>query len=720
MRRTVTRTLLALTAGVALLLPSQGAVSPAAAAPKPANGGVANGLIAYGSSEQGHPGWVTIRPDGSDRTFHPLPDWAAEVNAVTWSPDGSELAISALLQEGGGFFPYSIVLGEPSGSGMYWQVTNWGAGSIVDDYDPAWSPSGRSLVFASSPSGGTTSTIYEVNAVGWNPVQLTASWGDRDPAYSVNWDLAFERDWSGVWILPGDGGPERVAVSSASAPSFSPDGTRLASRSSAGNVQVSDLDGTNAEVLTTGGAGNWPAWSPDGSTVALVDGSQLCLIPATGGTESCIDDLPAGPTGPSWQPVPVDPEPVVRVAGQTRLGTAIAVSKAGFDDGAAKAAVLARSDTFPDALAGTPLAVKKGGPLLLTTPTALDASVGAELTRVLGTRSGKTVYLLGGTGALAPAVDTAVKALGFTTVRLSGATRYDTAVAVANALGSPETLFLATGRNFPDALAAGTAAGSYWADPAWGGGAVLLTADRVLPAVVSAYLAGHPSAWVETVGGQAAAAYPSADEDLVGSDRYETAELVALSNFGAAAGAGVATGLNFPDALAGGVLLAVNNLPLLLTRPTGLPTSTDEYLSVFSGSVNVAFVFGGTAVIPSSIMSEVGNDIGLEWEPELVTASSAGVVANEAVTSLSVPDLAGKEHPGLTDFPASCPPRRPLGGASRDRERCCSAPEDPHPARLQVVRVVHDAAVRAGHHLRRRPERLREVQRGRRPGVGDG
>jgi hypothetical protein len=67
--------------------------------------------------------------------------------------------------------------------------------------------------------------------------------------------------------------------------------------------------------------------------------------------------------------------------------------------------------------------------------------------------------------------------------------------------------------------------------------------------------------------------------------------------------------------------------------------------------VNVAFVFGGTAVIPSSIMSEVGNDIGLEWEPELVTASSAGVVANEAVTSLSVPDLAGKEHPAWQGRP---------------------------------------------------------------------
>ncbi len=48
------------------------------------------------------------------------------------------------------------------------------------------------------------------------------------------------------------------------------------------------------------------------------------------------------------------------------------------------------------------------------------------------------------------------------------------------------------------------------------------------------------------------------------------------------------------------------------------------------------------------------------------------------------------------------------------------APEEPHPAGLQVLRVLDDAALRAGHHLRGRAQRLGQVQRRRRHRLGDG
>ena len=47
-------------------------------------------------------------------------------------------------------------------------------------------------------------------------------------------------------------------------------------------------------------------------------------------------------------------------------------------------------------------------------------------------------------------------------------------------------------------------------------------------------------------------------------------------------------------------------------------------------------------------------------------------------------------------------------------------PEDPYPARVQVVRVRDHAAVRARHHLHRRPERLGQVERRRRVLLGHG
>ena len=59
-----------------------------------------------------------------------------------------------------------------------------------------------------------------------------------------------------------------------------------------------------------------------------------------------------------------------RIAGADRIGTSVAVSQLTFPiGGTASAVVLARSDDFPDALTGGPLAAHLHAPVLLTTPT---------------------------------------------------------------------------------------------------------------------------------------------------------------------------------------------------------------------------------------------------------------------------------------------------------------------------------------------------------------
>jgi hypothetical protein len=65
---------------------------------------------------------------------------------------------------------------------------------------------------------------------------------------------------------------------------------------------------------------------------------------------------------------------VQRVAGAERIATSIAISTADFEAAEAGAVVLTRADAFPDALAGTPLAVQEDAPLLLTFPETLDAA----------------------------------------------------------------------------------------------------------------------------------------------------------------------------------------------------------------------------------------------------------------------------------------------------------------------------------------------------------
>ena len=303
-----------------------------------------------------------------------------------------------------------------------------------------------------------------------------------------------------------------------------------------------------------------------------------------------------------------------RLGGTDRYATAIAVSQSAYPDGTAQAAVLARGDLFPDALVGAPLARAQSGPLLLTPTSGLDARVAAELTRALGAQSGKTVYLLGSGGALSLAVDKAVSGLGFKPVRLAGKDRFGTATAVAHALGDPGTVYLATGMNFPDALVAGDAAASH-------SGAVLLTDDAILPTGLATYLQGRT---VTTIGGPAHTAYPSAPVSYTGKDRYETSTLVAAGEYpaltastttlatgtgspGTTGAVGLATGTDFPDALAGSPFLATVGAgvaPLVLTTPTALPPSVSAYLATL-GQGTPTYVFGSTGAVATAVSRSV-------------------------------------------------------------------------------------------------------------------
>jgi putative cell wall-binding protein len=287
---------------------------------------------------------------------------------------------------------------------------------------------------------------------------------------------------------------------------------------------------------------------------------------------------------------------VTRIAGTDRFATAVAASQDEFAAaGSAKVVVLTRGDTFPDALAGGPLAAKLGGPLLLTQPTSLGSGVQAEIVRVLP--KGGTVDILGGTSAISASVATAISELGFVVRRIAGADRYATAVAIAGAMGDPSTVFEATGLNYPDALAgAGAAIKS--------GGAILLTNGSHQAAETAAYLAAHAGTRF-ALGGPAAAADPAATA-IAGADRYETAAGIADTFFPAPTVVGVATGTNFADALAAGPDLAAKGAPLLLAPADGaLPPGTAGELVVDASTVTSALVFGGTSSLSADVASQV-------------------------------------------------------------------------------------------------------------------
>lgn len=303
--------------------------------------------------------------------------------------------------------------------------------------------------------------------------------------------------------------------------------------------------------------------------------------------------MPAGQTGVSAV--------LTRVAGADRIATSIAESRAGFpSDGSAGAVVLARADLYPDAIAGVPLATANDAPMLLTPSSGLTSPLVAEISRVLPI--GRTVFVLGGSASLAPAIDLQLESMGYVPVRVAGANRYETAVKIANALGNPTTVFEVDGSNFPDALTAGPAA-------AMTRGAVLFTYRSATVAATTTYLSTHPVSVRYAVGGPAAAADPGANA-IVGADRFETSVLVAQSFFYSPSLVGAASGVTFPDALSGGPITALAGGPIILVPPTGnLPAPTQRYLANVANSVLSGWLFGGPAAVSTAVANEVAQSL---------------------------------------------------------------------------------------------------------------
>jgi putative cell wall-binding protein len=148
---------------------------------------------------------------------------------------------------------------------------------------------------------------------------------------------------------------------------------------------------------------------------------------------------------------------VTRLGGADRYGTAAVVSRAFFGSGASVAFV-ATGLTYPDALSGGAPAGKSHAPLLLTDPSRLPGATADELARLHPSR----IYVLGSPTAVSDTVASQLKSAsgGAEIVRLAGSDRYATSAAISRQFFSaPPNAFLATGRTFPDALAATPVAG---------------------------------------------------------------------------------------------------------------------------------------------------------------------------------------------------------------------------------------------------------------------
>jgi putative cell wall-binding protein len=268
--------------------------------------------------------------------------------------------------------------------------------------------------------------------------------------------------------------------------------------------------------------------------------------------------------------------PSTRIAGSDRFSTAATMSQTRSPDGVTTAYV-ATGLNFADALAGGPAADEAGGTVLLVTKDAVPSATRAELNRL----SPEEVVVLGGAGAVSDAV---VQQLGAR--RIAGANRYATAAAISADTFDPlvPVVYIATGESFPDALA-GAAAG------ALEGGPVLLVTKDSIPSETDVELRRLLPQRIVILGGPAAVSaavesslqtytLPGEVERLAGADRYATSVEVSKATFpDPVSSVYLATGRNFPDALAGGPVAANGPGPLLLVPGFCMPGSVRDEIA---------------------------------------------------------------------------------------------------------------------------------------------
>ena len=356
-----------------------------------------------------------------------------------------------------------------------------------------------------------------------------------------------------------------------------------------------------------------------------------------------VTAAPATATIPDDDALPDAALEAERYAGEDRYVTAARTALAAAPDGA-ETVVIARGDAFPDGLAASYLAGAEDAPILLTAPSSLplitqDALVELDTRRAI---------IVGGHGAIDESVeDRLVEILGADDVdRIDGSDRFQTAALVFDRVGRFGTLgdvtgqgeatyttaIVASGRRFPDALAAGPLANA-------AGIPILLTEPDRLPEITRITL-DRGVEQVVVVGGRA-----TIDDGVLarigevsgvevvhrvsGADRAATAaelaDLVREQLGWPAEHVAVSLGTDFPDALSLAPAAARMQAPILLTQ------STDEVGAATFASVQASCdtlegltIAGGTgAVAPSA-----------ELQAELATACAdhtVGLTGEEVV-----------------------------------------------------------------------------------------
>ena len=275
-----------------------------------------------------------------------------------------------------------------------------------------------------------------------------------------------------------------------------------------------------------------------------------------------------------------------RISGKDRIATSVEISKSAYTT--SENVVLASGFNFADALSAGQLASALDAPLLLSSQDKLDSQTKNEIERL----KAKKVYVVGGDNAISKTgIDTTLKSEKIDVTRLEGQDRYSTSQKVmekTKEIINPEYLLIASGKNFPDALAA---TGFFVNHKS-----VMVLSDGLT----------YPQSNLQeiAIGGKNQLPLKGFKGRRVsGKDRYETALEIAKLSFDKNNNAILASGQVFADSLSAVSLTKKHNAPIVLTQSDSLTENAKKYLN----GKNV-FIVGGEKTVAKNILTNITSE----------------------------------------------------------------------------------------------------------------